>query len=460
MSYSGAKHQRASARRTPPSRKRTPHRRFSSASELVTAVVADVRGDIFDLKGYAAVGMEGALLTPLKAKDVIETPHGGELMLLPDRIPLLYNLASGRIEAISENPYDPGTPLFPVAAFNSPGYVISHNSAYQETPGAVMLPLFSYGAAGWRRGAFHSAVIPVDDEPRQDLRFMKTEDVVRGVKHLRKALPGNRLRAHLEHCALTYGCPAGKNFFLGRYEAPLPSSQNCNARCLGCLSLQAEGRVHHSQERIAFTPTPEEIADVALYHIQRVKAAVVSFGQGCEGDPLLAASVIAPAVRRIRSRTSEGTINVNTNASLPDALAQLIAAGIDSMRVSMNSFRKPCYEAYFRPRGYRFEDVLASIDLAIARGVHVAINYLNCPGFTDTPEEMAALSDFLTRHPIHFVQWRNLNFDPLRYLGVMNEAAAHSRPAGMAEAVAAVRRRFPGVGHGYFNPPKERFHLS
>ena len=109
----------------------------------MTAVVADVRGDIFDLKGYAAVGMEGALLTPLKAKDVLETPHGGELMLLPDRIPLLYNLASGRIEAISENPYDPGTPLFPVAAFNSPGYVISHNSAYQETPGAVMLPLFS-----------------------------------------------------------------------------------------------------------------------------------------------------------------------------------------------------------------------------------------------------------------------------------------------------------------------------
>ena len=424
---------------------------------LLTAVAADSHGNIFDLEGYAAVGMEGPLLAPLKAADTLEMPYGSELMFLPDRIPMLYNLTTRRIEAVPENPHEPGTPLFPVAAFNSPGYVISHNCAYREKHSAVMLPLFSYGAVGWRSGAFHSAVILVDDEPRQDLRFMKTEAVVRGVKRLRRELPGNRLRAHLEHCALTYGCPAGKNFFLGRYEAPLPSSQNCNARCLGCLSLQTEGNVHHSQERISFTPAPDEISEIALYHIQRVKSAVVSFGQGCEGDPLLAAAVIAPAVRQIRSQTSDGTINVNTNASLTNALMQLIDAGIDSMRVSMNSVRKSCYEAYFRSRGYHFENVLASIDLAIERGIHVAINYLNCPGFTDTPEEMKALSDFLARHPVHFIQWRNLNFDPLRYLGAMNAAADHTGPAGMSEAIAAVRQCFPGVSHGYFNPPKERF---
>ena len=110
---------------------------------------------------------------------------------------------------------------------------------------------------------------------------------------MRTHLPDNRLARHLEHCALTYGCPAGKNFFLGRYEAPLPTSRACNARCLGCLSLQQESGIPCSQDRIAFTPTAEEIAEVALTHIGRVNKAVVSFGQGCEGDPLMAARLEA-----------------------------------------------------------------------------------------------------------------------------------------------------------------------
>ncbi|MFC1817352.1 radical SAM protein, partial [Thermodesulfobacteriota bacterium] len=69
---------------------------------------------------------------------------------------------------------------------------------------------------------------------------------------MRQKLPGNRLREHLENCALTYGCPAAKNFFLGRYEAPLPTSRSCNAGCLGCISLQKSGAISNCQERIKF----------------------------------------------------------------------------------------------------------------------------------------------------------------------------------------------------------------
>jgi len=427
------------------------------SDSFLAAVVADVSGEIFELEGYAAVGMDGPQMNPLTAEQTLPLPHGSELMFLPDRMPILHNLSTNKLEILRDNPYQPGSPLFPVAAFNSPGYVVTHDCAYQETLNAGMLPLFSYGAVGWHRGRFRSAVILVDSEPRQDLRFMKPEDVMKGIKALRKQLPGNRLRAHLEHCAMTYGCPAGKNFFLGRYEAPLPTSRTCNARCLGCLSLQQEGAVSNSQERIAFTPSPNEIAEIALSHIHRVKAAVVSFGQGCEGDPLMAAEVIAPAIRLIRSKTREGTININTNAGKPAILSQLIDAGMDSMRVSMNSVRSRCYEAYFRPKGYEFHDVEASIDLAIDRGRHVAINYLNCPGFTDTPEEYEALTGFLSRHPLHFIQWRNLNFDPFRYLKEMEAAATHSNPIGMKTVLERIQKQFPDISHGYFNPPKERF---
>lgn len=425
--------------------------------QWLTAVVANDRGEIFDLPGYAAMGSDGSERAPLKLTQTRILPYGGELMYLPDRHPMVYDLEGKRPVVLAENPYEPGEPLFPVAAFNSPGYVITHTCAYQEAPQAAFLPLFSYGAVGWHGDHFYSALVQVDKEPRQDLRRMPREKVVAGVRQMQRRLPENRLRAHLEKCALTYGCPAGKNFFLGRYEAPLPAATTCNARCLGCLSLQSDGNICHSQDRIAFTPTAEEIADVALTHILRVKKAVVSFGQGCEGDPLMAADTITRAVARIRSTTDAGTINMNTNGSLTGKVAALIDAGLDSLRISMNSVRKDCYQAYFRPKGYTFDDVLATIDLALKRQVHVAINYLNCPGFSDTPEECSALLDFLKMHPIQMIQWRNLNFDPQRYVQMMNDIAPAGRPMGMKKLLNRVRQCFPDLRFGYFNPPKERF---
>jgi pyruvate-formate lyase-activating enzyme len=424
---------------------------------LLTALVANRAGEIFELQGYAAVGMAGSLLTPLTVDQTRDLPHGSELMYLPDRKPVLLNLDTGVLETLSQNPCALGEAIFPVAAFNSPGYVITRISAYRETHKSQTLPLFSYGAAGWYKGRFRSAVVLVDSEPRQDLRRMPREAVIAGVDRLRRQMPTNRLQAHLANCALTYGCPAAKNFFLGRYEAPLPTAKHCNARCLGCLSRQQNSGIHHSQDRIAFTPSPGEIVEVALAHIERVDESVVSFGQGCEGDPLLAAHVIEPAIRQIRSQTGNGTINMNTNGSLPGKLQQLFDAGLDSIRISMNSVRQECYDAYYRPRGYGFADVLASIEMALSQEKFVAINYLNCPGFSDTPGEAEALVGFLQQFPINMIQWRNLNFDPARYWKQMDAAASHGEPMGMEILLQQVREQFPGLKFGYFNPPKEKF---
>ncbi|MBN1932824.1 MAG: radical SAM protein [Desulfobacterales bacterium] len=426
--------------------------------KLVTAVVANPKGEIFELEGYAAVGMSGSSFLPLTTHLTVNMPYGGELMRLPDRSPVVYNISRNRFETLKENPHRPGEPIFPVAAFNSPGYVLSFVSAYKENKGADYLPLFSYGAVGWQKDRFRSAAILVDRENRQDLRLMKIKNVMAGVHQMRKKMPNNRLRAHLEKCALQYGCPAGKNFFLGRYEAPLPTSRYCNAHCLGCISLQKNDKIKNSQDRIAFTPTPREISEVALEHILKVKKSIVSFGQGCEGDPLLAAEVIEPAITVIRSATPHGTINMNTNGSKPDVLEQLFDAGLDSIRVSLNSVRKACYDTYFRPKGYDFSDVQKSIRIAIGRKKFVSINYLNCPGVTDAPEEFEALIAFIKQYPIHMIQWRNLNFDPLRYYNIMDRASKHRKPLGMKKILNKIKKIFPNLKYGYFNPPKENFY--
>lgn len=424
---------------------------------LIKGLAANPKGEIFELDEFAAVGMAGAELTPLTSESTLIMPYGGEMMFLPDRVPIYYHIRRKRLETLSENPYIPGERIFPVAAFNSPGYMITYNAAYREEDQATFLPLFSYGAVGWASGKFRCAAIRVDAEKRQDIRLMPHAKIISGVNRMRKKMPKNRLCRHLERCALEYSCPAGKNFFLRRYEAPLPTSRKCNARCLGCISLQNHPEIPNTQNRITFMPTPEEIAEVAVEHIRNVKNSVVSFGQGCEGDPLFAAESIEPAIRMIRRRTPDGVINMNTNASRPDIIEKLFTAGLDSIRVSMNSARQNCYEAYFRPVGYHFSDVEKSIDIGIRMGKFVSINYLNCPGFTDLPAEFNAFIDFLQKHPIDLIQWRNLNYDPKRYIAAMETVSDAETPMGMNVILEKIRSIYPKIKYGYFNPSRNNF---
>ena len=399
--------------------------------------------------------MSGHTPVVLKKGHTLAMPHGSELMMLPQRRPIVYNIAKDKFEILEHNPYSPEEKIFPVAVFNSPGYVNRHFCAYDDAGINDMLPLFSYGAVGFGKNNFRSAAILVDREPRQDLRQMPRKGIIKGVNQMQKKYPHNRLIRHLETCALQYGCPAGKNFFLKRYEAPVPTSKVCNANCLGCISLQTENNLCACQERISFTPTPEEIAEICLEHISHVKKAVVSFGQGCEGEPLTAFKVIEPAIKLIREKTDQGTINLNTNAGLPHHVEKLCRSGLDSMRVSMNSVRENCYQAYFRPKSYQFSDVLKSIHTAKRYGKFVAINYLNCPGFTDSKKEIAALKEFIDTCQIDMIQWRNLNFDPKKYCTLMSKVEDSGNALGMGYLINQLSQWFPGLIHGYFNPPRE-----
>ncbi len=270
------------------------------------------------------------------------------------------------------------------------------------------------------------------------------EAVHEGIKAWKKEFPRNRLVEHLSHCADCYGCPAALNLFQGREEAPLPTSPSCNARCVGCISFQEGCEPPSPQERIPFVPTPEEIAEVAVTHISRADNPVVSFGQGCEGEPLVVSGVIRDAIRLIRKRTPGGTINLNTNASMPDRVAELAEAGLDSMRISMNSARPESYTSYFR-QGYSFDALSKSAYEMKKRNRFVSINLFVFPGVTDAPKEAEALREFISRNGIDMVQWRNLNMDPDVYLRTLGRKF----PAGIG-----IRRLIEetAVRRGYFNP--------
>ena len=167
-------------------------------------------------------------------------------------------------------------------------------------------------------------------------------------------------------------------------------------------------------------------------------------------------NTLIDAVRIIRRNTPKGMINLNTNASKPDLIGRLFDEGLDSIRVSMNSVREKPYTKYYRPKGYLFKDVLSSIRTAKKAGGFVSVNYLVMPGLTDSAGEVKSLRRFLDDMDIDMIQWRNLNYDPLAYFRELGLKVSPSEMTGVGNVIGMVKKEYPGVMHGYFNPSKRR----
>jgi len=424
-------------------------------------LICDERGKLFDHPTLEATGMKCGRFFRIGPDELIKLPPGSRIFMLPGRAPVGYNPLIKDFVTLGKYIFkNKSERCFAAAAFTPPGFTITYNASFKETGSPGPLPLFSYGACVLYKNDFYVTAVRVDREKRHDTRFIDIVSVKKNIKKVKGILRGNRLVRHLEGCALDHCCPGAQNFFLGRYEGPLPSSPGCNARCCGCISYQSNETCPATQPRIKFIPTPEEISDIALFHMGNVKDPLVSFGQGCDGEPLLVSDVIEKSIILIRKRTKKGIINMNTNGSMPDSLQRLLDAGLNSIRVSLNSVREPYYMRYYKPVNYTFKNVLRSIKIAKTKKAFVSINYLTMPGFTDSKNEFAALENFINAYRIDMIQWRNLNFDPGRYFKELNIPIASSQMLGIREIMNKLKQKFPRLLMGYFNPTLSRMRSS
>ncbi|NOZ87122.1 MAG: radical SAM protein [Deltaproteobacteria bacterium] len=413
---------------------------------------ADEKGRIYDHPELLALGETNDTLFPLGSADLIDVPQGSELFTLPGRLPVGLNPVTGKNVILKEDPLHPGHPVSAVSAFLSPAYTRILNPAYAITPKSVHLPLFAYTAVGFANGNFVAPAWRVDPDQRQDFRHFENKDYKKAVVEALDELPGNKLVEQLSTCVLEYGCAAAKNYVLHRWECPLPTSPACNAECLGCVSSQPSGCCPAPQRRLQAPPGAKDVADVAVLHISRAKRPVVSFGQGCEGEPLLKFDVLEKSIGLIRESTKKGTINLNTNASLPGKVRALAEAGLDAMRVTMISARRKVYNAYHKPRGYTLDDVFESIRIAASAGVHVSLNLLTFPGLTDSTIELDKLRALLDKGWIKGIQLRNLNIDPELLKAELGRFLPPGKPGGMKKIAGKLKRSYPGLWLGYYNP--------
>ncbi|MBW7951915.1 MAG: radical SAM protein [Chitinophagaceae bacterium] len=410
---------------------------------------SDGKGNIFEDTSLYALGRAAWDAFEVTLDNWIELPDGGNLYELPGRKAIGIDTTTGEMRLCEKG--------WAVAAFIPPAHTSLFLAAYETEKNAPTLPLFCYTAAGWYNNKTYVTALRIEKDIRQECAGYNENEIESGTKNLLQQYPNNRLVKHLmETCCMTYSCPAARNFSLHRWECPIPISPACNANCIGCVSFQpTDEDITSPQDRLTFKPTAEEIVEYTVPHLMTAPYPIVSFGQGCEGEPLLMWETIKQSIIEIRKHTNKGSININTNGSKPDAVKQLFNAGLNSIRVSINSAQKDIYTKYYRPNNYSFDDIVASLKVAHECGGWSSINYFVFPGMTDSVEEYEALRQLIKDTDLKMIQWRNFNIDPDWYLGLIGISET-SEMIGVKQMMNLIKEEFPEIKFGYFNPPMER----
>ncbi|MCD4785529.1 MAG: radical SAM protein [Candidatus Eremiobacteraeota bacterium] len=408
--------------------------------------ISNKSGDLFEEPGLTPMGRSGKDNIPLSDDDFIPLPPGSSLSMMIDRIALGRDKKKRSVEVRKIDKQN----AFPVAAIIPPGYTRTYLPAYKKEKDARILPFFAYTAMAIQGENIFCAAIKTHEDIRWDPTQYSSLDLAGKIKRKLKAHKKNRLLKHLSNCSVEYKCFTAQNIFYDRWEGGIPVSPVCNARCGGCISENRINGVPSPQDRIKFIPTVNEIVEIAVPHLE-TKGGIISFGQGCEGEPLMKGKLIADAIRKIRQDTDKGTININTNASLPDMMSELFDAGLDSMRVSLNSAIEERYQKYFRPVGYKFGDVIESIKRGKEKGIFISLNHLFLPGINDREEERDAFFKFLEEYKIDMIQIRNLNIDPDYYFEIMGHPGGKS--IGVKKYLDEIKSKFPDIKIGNFSIP-------
>ncbi len=413
-------------------------------------LVADPKGRVLEHPYLLATVRSGEeLLAPPERP--IPLPPDGRLVHLPGRLPVGIHPESGELELVRTLESE-GKTFVPTAvgALLPPGYTRTYLPGEVKGDGPV-LPQWAYTAAGWGRAGPVAYGLRTDRRTHWAPARYSTPDMRDRVTKRLRAQPDNRVLRQLKTCALLYRCFTSQNVFYERDEAAIPASVMCNARCVGCISDQPPDGPPASHDRMEDGPSAEEMGAVGLHHLLNASGrTMVSFGQGCEGEPLTRWRAIEGAIRYMRARTPVGSININTNGSLPHAMEALLDAGLDAVRVSLNSAVKDLYEAYYQPVKYGWEDVEATLALARRKGAYVALNLLLFPGVTDREGEVRALCRLVKRYRVDQVQTRSLCIDPLQYLDVARGKGGDGAPIGVRGLLRELRAAAPWLRVGNF----------
>ncbi|MEA1962301.1 MAG: radical SAM protein [Bacillota bacterium] len=377
---------------------------------MYLSLYANEKGEILEHLGIRMLGRSGMDWVVSEEEEMIPLPKGSSLVSMPGHIPVGVNAE----EAVSYFNMDPrnrkGT-VKAVAALLPQGFTRTLLPASVAPAECGSLPLMGYAAVGLKDDQIYVAAVQSDEHRKWHPTYYNTEGLPQKISVMLKKYPDNRIFRQIARCSLEYGCFTAQNIFYQRWEGGIPTYSACNANCIGCIS-ESHLDVDSPQNRIDFLPTVQEVSEMGIEHLQHARDGIISFGQGCEGEPSLNADRLAPAIEKIRQSTDKGTINMNTNAGYTAGIKQVCDAGMDAMRVTLFSPVEESYNYYHRPKNYHLADVENSIRYAKEKNLRVSLNLLVFPGFTDREDQLETLIEWTQKLHIDMIQMRNLNMDP------------------------------------------------
>ena len=458
-------------------------------------LVAAPDGTVYEHPTLEMALDNGIDLLRVTGRDVIALPDDWDLMAMPGTRPIGYDPATGKFETLTTFTDDNGRTFQPwaVACHPPPGYVRAFHAAAVYTdathPDAKLrelaeqarekkqrdaersrkrglpmvgnddarpgLPLWAYTAVGASRSGGHgnvAALFLADETSRWSPDLFYKPDLKDRIQKRLAEDPTNQVLIQLSECARDYLCCCASNGFYERWEGAVPIAPACTAACLGCLSKEPAFNTPTPQKRLKFQPTSEEIGRVIASHLERSPEPMMSFGQGCEGEPTMNGPVIIAAVQQARARTQRGVININTNGSRPETIRECARSGASALRISINTFDRDVYTMYYRPADYDYDDVIRSFYVGKEMGMHISINLLIWPGWTDQMVEVDRISKLVDDGALHMVQLRNLCMDPGYFRQALPPREKRGMLLGMKGFVAELHRRHPRLRFGTFNP--------
>src|SRR5579883_2512777 len=197
------------------------------------------------------------------AQELIPAPPGTLEMVLPGRAPLT-----------AIGPLDDRTAL---AVALPAGYTRLLLPAYASRRAAPALPLLGYTFACAVEDRLYVGAMRTDESEDWQPRSFGAGELEGRIDRRLARDPHNRVLRQVALCSREYGCFTAQNVFLERGEAALPVSPKCNARCVGCISEQEpDSGTVSPQARIAYETSADELARVAVHHLERAADGIVS----------------------------------------------------------------------------------------------------------------------------------------------------------------------------------------
>lgn len=416
---------------------------------MLLTLFANELGELLEYPGIGMLGRSGSDWVVPEKSEMIPLPRGASLVSVPGCIPVGLD-SEGELTYFEWAPDCEGK-IQAVAALLPQGFTRTLMPACVKRKSNKDLPLMGYAAVGFKQEKIYVAAVQTDAHRKWHPSHYNTEGLPARIEKKLKKHPDNRIIRQLARCSLEYSCFTAQNIFYQRWEGGIPTMPRCNANCMGCIS-ESHLNVTSPQQRLSFNPSVNEIVEVGTEHLINARDAIISFGQGCEGEPALNAKKLSRAVEIMRKETSRGTINLNTNAGYTTGIREMCNAGLDTMRVTIFSCQQDNYMAYHRPLNYTFKDVENSIAYAKDNGVKVSLNLLTFPGFTDREDEIEELLYFLEGNRIDMVQLRNLNIDP----DYLNSNFNGDSGIGIINFINLLKEELPELKiKSYSHPPEE-----